>query len=369
MFNKIVSLSITLALASSFVGCSFHDDDNESVIEAAEEYAEAVISLDADSIMDSMADGSEYESIIADYTSTSSNESYSEICQIIVNSFKYEVDEDSVSSSKSSKIACVDIEFEFMDCRSMWPEGEDSTTISSEDYIGFLMTPEASTYSKTIKHSFMLILDDDSWKVKDDDCRFLIDLYSEAFGFPNYLFCDFEEISIQDFENVLTSELGIPAEEITVRTRESILDEMYSSGEIQSLEAMGYTADDYTPTLSEGISCSYDDLECCLITFDNSYAAQEEYFYLMDDPFLEAIINGAVDWDNSLGVIDRDVYNGEPGCAYMLYDDSYYYGGIYLCGNSILEIYVTNSERREEDANSMLDSIGYPRPDQLTRYS
>lgn len=337
MFKKTVSLFITLALASSFVGCSFHDDDNESVIKAAEEYAEAVISLDADSIMDSMADGSEYESIIADYTSTSSNESYSEICQIIVNSFKYEVDEDSVSSSKSSKIACVDIEFEFMDCRSMWPEGEDSTTISSEDYIGFLTTPEASTYSKTIKHSFMLILDDDSWKVKDDDCRFLIDLYSEAFGFPNYLFCDFEEISIQDFESVLTSELGIPAEEITVQTW--------------------------------GISCSYDGIECHLTIFDNSDAAQEAYLYLMDDPFLEVIINGAVDWDNSLGVIDRDVYNGEPGCAYLLFDDSYYYGGIYLCGNSILEIYVTNSERREEDANSMLDSIGYPRPDQLTRYS
>ena len=136
--EKIIAAVLAASLALSLTGC---DSDNENVIKAAEDYAEALISLDVDDIAGLMEDEDEAAEELARIEEIcDADPDLEDAFAAVSESMTYEIDDKSVVSSKKDKEASVDIVFTLADYEAIHEEIEDEDG-DLEAYIDALGDP------------------------------------------------------------------------------------------------------------------------------------------------------------------------------------------------------------------------------------
>ena len=109
---KTVSLILVASMCISLTGCS---GKKKAIVEAADSYAQALLSRDTDDIADLMADDDEFEEAIESYLSRyTRNEDLEDVFDFILENTTYEIDKKSIAAT--DKKAIVNITFTSNDC-------------------------------------------------------------------------------------------------------------------------------------------------------------------------------------------------------------------------------------------------------------
>ena len=174
--KKLTASVLCAAMLASLGGCAFFDSDDEAVLEAADAYASAVVKGKVKKILDLMLNGEEVEDDLEYYLSGSSadNDKYYEMVDIIADSLSYEIDEDSVFSSRKNEEASVNITYTMIDYQSIYEQiSEDGGSVS--DYIDAISDRNAATteVSQTIDFVYAY----DMWLVDDTNGRKIFSVY------------------------------------------------------------------------------------------------------------------------------------------------------------------------------------------------
>ena len=113
--KKLTASVLSLALIASVSGCANLDKDDDAVLAAAEDYAEAISKVKVSDITDLLVDGDDAEDAIEDLISGALAqevpEGFGDMTDAIADTIEYEVDEGSVESSKKNAEASVDVFF------------------------------------------------------------------------------------------------------------------------------------------------------------------------------------------------------------------------------------------------------------------
>ena len=122
--KKLTASVLCAAMLASLGGCAFFDSDDEAVLEAADAYASAVVKGKVKKILDLMINGEEVEDDLEYYLSgtNADNDKYYEMVDIIADSLSYEIDEDSVFSSRKNEEASVNITYTMIDYQSIYEQ-------------------------------------------------------------------------------------------------------------------------------------------------------------------------------------------------------------------------------------------------------
>ena len=174
--KKLTASVLCAAMLASLGGCAFFDSDDEAVLEAADAYASAVVKGKVKKILDLMINGEEVEDDLEYYLSGTNADSdkYYEIVDIIADSLSYEIDEDSVFSSRKNEEASVNITYTMIDYQSIYEQiSEDGGSVS--DYIDAISDRNAATteVSQTIDFVYAY----DMWLVDDTNGRKIFSVY------------------------------------------------------------------------------------------------------------------------------------------------------------------------------------------------
>ena len=177
--EKIIAAVLAASMALSLTGC---DSDNENVIKVAEDYAEALISLDIDDIAGLMEDEDEAAEELARIEEIcDADPDLEDAFAAVSESMTYEIDDKSVVSSKKDKEASVDIVFTLADYEAIHEEIE-AEDGDLEAYIDALEDPDETV---EVKVTVKFVLVKDKWLVKDKNFKNLnkvlgfIDVISE----------------------------------------------------------------------------------------------------------------------------------------------------------------------------------------------
>ena len=337
--RKAISSVLIVTIALSLSACY---SDNRGVIEAAEEYAEAIIEMDAGDIADIMSNDDDVEYAFYEYNKYKQNDAkLKKVFEAISDSMTYEIDRSSVNSSlKNNKGSC-DIIFTLVDYETIYDELDDGDDI--DDYIDALEeNPNGDTIK--IKISVDFVYKRNHWLVKDNDCENLAEIYEFVDEVIGYDFCNFDAIDIYSFEKALES-LG--------------LEEDYDYYVYE--EDNTWIDDCNTVIYGYDGNCYYEFLE-----FDDP-ADAADYF---EDTFYDGFENMIIDEDfdgkykmdfnngSSTGYL---IFNGEAD-SYEFYDGDFY-GGIYCKKGIIVSAYaLSNNSSDIEDIDTFLNAIDYPTP-------
>ena len=321
--EKLIAAVLVASMALSISGC---DSDNKNVLDAAEDYAEALISLDADDIAELMEDEDEAAEELARIEEICSNRpAMEDAFEAVAESMTYEIDEKSVASSKKNKEASVDIVFTLVDYEAVHEDIEDDDG-DLEDYIDAL---EDADDTIEVKVTVKFVLVKDKWLVKDRNFKSL----NKVYGF------------IDDISGYKWSLVEIPSEEAFTEAVCAVFGA--DEDEIDDYDGIDWTELTYYEDTLAITYQRYFDPEEARELFDETYYNLEYYF--------------GIDMDECIYVNDED----EGG--YIFFDDVYMeisdetvYGGVYFKDDSFLVI-MTFEEDDYDDVDEFLDMLGMPR--------
>ena len=369
--KRFISVVLVISLLS-LCSCNSFDNDNDSVLDAATKYADAVINLDTDAIIDCMLDGEEYEEEINEYTSISSSAICTEICDVIIDSLEYEIDENSIRSSKGNGLASAEITITLLDYRSIYEEVfDDGGDIN--DYIDAL---RSNATVKCIEQTILFVYEDESWKVKDSSCCGLFEVYSfipdvEVYSRRR----SFEPLTVDEFVEALEMVYDVDEESIGYNTRDNYVSQLLNDDIFAYEIASGsLTVEEITPSWIEYAVCEVEGCRYEFYVYEGD-ASDHLFMDVPSDNFWEVtpfLLDDEFDYS-------LDYWNGHFGGYYLVNGDGVtceeewggisfdVYGGIYAVGNSLV-MFETIVEDGADDntditnVNAFLDAIGYPYP-------
>ena len=341
--TRVIGSVLILSMLLSLCGCN---SDDKNVIAAADEYAQALISFDSDDITELMDDADKAEVILEELEEISeSSDNMEKITAAILDSMTYEIDSESVQSSKKDKSAKADIVFTLVDYEAIYEDVTDDGG-SVEDYIDALEYDDGENTTE-IKISVSFTLKKDKWVVKDDKAKNIRKLFEFLDEIPSYSWGDFKAVKEDDFTNALKDVFGISDADIYVFDEED-----YS-------KMISYSATDQVYSLS-----IYDDFEEATLVFDEMY---DEFYGEFDDKEYEGTYTYYFDEESETGYILFDGQNEFVDVSSYI-DGLYLYGGLYLKNETLVMVlsYDLGPQDGDSDkvknANAFLNKIGYPLP-------
>ena len=172
--KRTFSIFIIVCIVLSACGCSlFAQSDNDAILSVAKEYSDAVIKANIDVIADDLYDGKLYkDNITALVKGNSDNELYEQICNAILNTMTYEIDEKSVVSSDSAGL--VKVTFTLVNYNGAL-QSCISPGCTRNTYIDYLTADGPGTVS--FDQEFKLVKNKGKWLINDDQCRQLFEVY------------------------------------------------------------------------------------------------------------------------------------------------------------------------------------------------
>ena len=187
--KKLTASVLSLALIASVSGCANLDKDDDAVLAAAEDYAEAISKVKVSDITDLLVDGDDAEDSIEDLISGALAqevpEGFGDMTDAIADTIEYEVDEGSVESSKKNAEASVDVTFTMVDYATIFETVSDNGG-NVEDYISELKSSDADTIE--ITQTLDLVLVDGEWKIQDNRLKNLNKVYGFYLDALDYIF-------------------------------------------------------------------------------------------------------------------------------------------------------------------------------------
>lgn len=175
--KKVMASAICASMILSIGGCAMFDKDDEGVLAAAEDYATAVTKVKAGDIADLISDGDDLKEDIEIYTSGSEVETpdgYSDMVSAIANTISYEIDEETVESSKKNAEGSVDITWTLVDYDAVFEAvSEDGGDLDA--FIDALSADDAATME--ISQTLNFVYEDEAWKVDDSKLKNLYEVY------------------------------------------------------------------------------------------------------------------------------------------------------------------------------------------------
>ncbi len=183
-FKKLTATTLSVAVLASLSGCAMLDKDDDAVLEVAEDYATAITKLKAADIVSLIAepedDLEDTINIIVNHDADLYGEAYDRIFGAIEGTLAYEIDEESVESSKKAGEASVDIIFTLVDYQAVYDDLDEGADLDAfVDALGSGDTQE-------IKVSVDFVLEDDEWLVDDSQAEAaqkVYAFYEDAFDF------------------------------------------------------------------------------------------------------------------------------------------------------------------------------------------
>ncbi len=177
MKKKILASVVCVSMLSSLAGCAMFDKDDEGVLAAAEDYASAVASVKPGDIAAMINEGEDLEDVIAAYTSgevLDTTADWSDIVSAIASTISYEIDEESVTSSKKNAEGSVAITWSIVDYDAVYDEIYDN----GGDVDAFIDALKADDAAKTeISQTLDLVLVDEAWLIDDSEGEGLAEVY------------------------------------------------------------------------------------------------------------------------------------------------------------------------------------------------
>jgi len=323
--RKLVSAVLVVSMLLPLAGCN---SDNKGVMEAADKYAQAIISMDSDDIADLMDDDDGIDDVFAPYEACiKRNEKTEDVFEAIAGSITYVIDKKSVKSNTKDKEASCDIIFTLVDYDDIYDEVKDDDG-DIDDYIDALEDAEEDqTIEITLSVEF--VLQRDKWVVKDKKLKNLTKIYKFFSDVSEYGFCSFEALSLSEYKAAIYD--AFDADE----------------WDCYEYDGYGYEEIDYYGYDVYVYVYIYDDV-------DDAQWEFEDYYDYYSDWFEDGYASGDYVYE----------YDGTSG--YFLMDDcdydGYYtmYGGIYLTDNVF--ILAMSYEGQDSDLDYFLNTCGLPLP-------
>lgn len=182
--KKLVASAICVSVLASLGGCALFDNDNEAVLKAAGDYAEAVSKVKVDDIAQlTGGEAASIEEYINGGNDTASD--YNDIVTAIAGTIVYEIDDGSVSSSKKNSEGSVDVTWTLVDYDAVY----DQVSEGGGDIDAFIDALEADdAQTITISQTLNLVLTDGTWLIEDEDYENLFDVYEFYSDARDFLF-------------------------------------------------------------------------------------------------------------------------------------------------------------------------------------
>ena len=175
--KKIISSVICVSMLASLNGCALFDKDDEGVLAAAEDYAEAVKKGKVRDIVGLMADGRDLEEDIEFYMEGSDAglpDGYEDVCEAILGTIDYSIDEETVESSKKNEEGSVDITWTMVDYEAVY----DQVIDDGGDLEAFIDALEdSSSDTREISQTVEFVLDDEICLVNYSRLSVLFSVY------------------------------------------------------------------------------------------------------------------------------------------------------------------------------------------------
>lgn len=165
--KRLTAIVLCIYVLSMFGGCAFWDSDDEAVLKVADEYASAIVKGKENKILDLIYNVEEVEDkldlLLSGYT-PDAGEHYFEIVDIIADSLSYEIDEDTVHSSRKNKEASVVVRYTMIDYMGIYEEVTEAGGASAE-YLEAISERNAPTIE--VAQTMDLVYAYDMWMVED----------------------------------------------------------------------------------------------------------------------------------------------------------------------------------------------------------
>lgn len=214
-FKKLAASAVSVAMIASVAGCAMFDKDDDAVLEVAEDYAEAVVKVKPADLVELLADPDDdlQESIesFVDVDAAVYGEDYAAICNAIAGTLSYEIDTESVESSKKSGEASVDITFSIADYQAAFDEVS-ANGGDIDAFIDAIGSADANEISQTIE----FVYEDEAWLVDDSDASNVQDLYQFYLDAFDYSFAGSISPDMIDYVEWYYSDNGVYTDETTI---------------------------------------------------------------------------------------------------------------------------------------------------------
>ena len=214
-FKKLTASTLSVAMLASLAGCAMFDKDDDAVLAVVEYYAEAVKKFKAGDIaeLSSNVDDEWTESLEA-YFSTDADlygEDYGPIIEAIESTLSYEIDEESVESSKKDGEASVDITWSIVDYATIYDD-----VIADGGDLDAYLAALADGDSKEISQTINLVYDDEEWLVEDKDNKNLEEVYAFFEDALEYQFAAAISTDLIDYVEWYYSDNGVYTDVSTI---------------------------------------------------------------------------------------------------------------------------------------------------------
>lgn len=183
-YKKLTASVLSAAMLASLSGCALFDKDDDAVLEAADAYASAVVKLKANKIVDLTADPDEDLedglNLLFGHELAPSDD-YAAIVSAIESTLSYEVDSESVESSKKKGEASVDVVFSVADYAAAY----DEVTADGGDLDAFLAAIADADLNE-VEVTLEFVYEDETWLVDDasaDNLEHVFDFYTDAIDY------------------------------------------------------------------------------------------------------------------------------------------------------------------------------------------
>ena len=185
--KKLIASAVCVSMLASLGGCAMFDKDDEGVLKAAEDYATAIQKVKLGDITDLMTNGDDLADTLDYLVNDTENmpAEYSDICAAIASTISYEIDEESVQSSKKNAEGSVDVTWTLVDYDAIFDQvSEDGG--DADAFIDALTADDADT--QEISTTINFVLEDETWLVDDEDGDVLNEVYAFYADAADYSF-------------------------------------------------------------------------------------------------------------------------------------------------------------------------------------
>lgn len=162
-FKKLMAIAISAAMIISLVAC---DKSAEEIVSVADDYASALVDLDAETIEEMSTEVDEDALAGLGFISEMSDA----VVDAAIDTISYEVDAESSEASAKDEEGSVDVTFTYVDLEAL---SEDEEAIESEEAF---VDAIADAETKSITVTFDFELDGEDWLIANSD-----DIISEVF--------------------------------------------------------------------------------------------------------------------------------------------------------------------------------------------
>ena len=174
--KKIIASALCFALVAPLGGCAFFDKDDQGVIDAAEAYCTAVSQGKVSKICDLLVNGRSLKSEIESYISGSeftTYDGYEDVVAAIAGTITYEVDAESVMSSRKNEEGSINVEFSMVDYDAVYRSMQDCP-----DEASFIEAVTAEDAERIVLGQTLdLVLENDVWLVEDPNLNRVFSVY------------------------------------------------------------------------------------------------------------------------------------------------------------------------------------------------